>query len=99
MELRQLAYLIAVVEEGTFTAAAERVRVAQPGVSAQVRQLERELGQQLLERTPHGVRLTEAGDAVLPYARAALRAVADMRHAVAELTGLLRGRLRVGVVG
>lgn len=98
MELRQLEYLVAVVEEGTFTQAAARVHVAQPGVSAQVRQLERELGQPLLERSPRGVRLTEVGAVVLPYARAALQAVAGARHAVEELTGLLRGHVTIGTV-
>ncbi|WP_083661856.1 LysR family transcriptional regulator [Actinophytocola xanthii] len=98
MELRQLEYFVAVVDEGGFTRAAEKVRVAQPGVSAQVRRLERELGQPLLERTSRRVRLTEAGAAVLPHARAALAAVAAARDAVDELTGLLRGHVAVGTV-
>jgi DNA-binding transcriptional LysR family regulator len=98
MELRQLAYFVAVAEEGTFTAAAARVHVAQPGVSAQIRQLERELGQELFDRTGRTVRLTEVGEAVLPYARAALEAVDGARHTVEELTGLLRGHVSVGMV-
>ena len=98
MELRQLEYFVAVAEEGSFTRAAERVRVAQPGVSAQIRRLERELGAELLDRSGRTVRLTEAGEAVLPYARAALAAVAGARLAVEELTGLLRGRVAVGTV-
>jgi DNA-binding transcriptional LysR family regulator len=98
MELRQLEYFVAVAEEGSFTRAAERVHVAQPGVSAQIRRLERELGAELLDRSGRTVRLTEAGEAVLPYARAALAAVAGARLAVEELTGLLRGRVAVGTV-
>ncbi|GAA3387677.1 LysR family transcriptional regulator [Cryptosporangium minutisporangium] len=98
MELRQLAYFLAVVETGSFTKAAAQVRVAQPGVSAQIRQLERELGQPLLDRSGRVVRLTEVGAAVLPYARAALAAVDAARHAVDELTGLLRGRVAVGMI-
>jgi Transcriptional regulator len=98
MELRQLEYFVAVAEEGGFTRAAERVHVAQPGVSAQIRRLERELGVELLDRTGRSVRLTEAGAAVLPYARAALAAVAGARLAADELTGLLRGRVAVGTV-
>ncbi|PRX45931.1 DNA-binding transcriptional LysR family regulator [Prauserella shujinwangii] len=98
MELRQLRYLVAVVDEGGFTRAAEKLHVAQPGVSAQIRQLERELGQPLLDRSARGVRLTEVGLAVLPYARAALEAVEGARFAVDELTGLLRGRVSVGTV-
>lgn len=98
MELRQLAYFVAVAEERNFTRAAEKARVAQPGVSAQIRKLERELGQELLDRSGREVRLTEAGEAVLPYARAALAAVEGARLAVDELTGLLRGHVAVGTV-
>ncbi|MFG1925515.1 LysR family transcriptional regulator [Cryptosporangium sp. NPDC048952] len=98
MELRQLAYFLAVADTGSFTKAAERVRVAQPGVSAQVRQLERELGHPLLDRSGRAVRLTEVGTAVVPYARAALAAVDAARQAVDELTGLLRGRVAIGMI-
>ncbi len=98
MELRQLEYFVAVAEEANFTRAAARVHVAQPGVSAQIRRLERELGQQLFDRSGRTVRLTEVGAAVLPYARAALGAVEGVRLAVDELTGLVRGRVAVGMV-
>lgn len=97
MELRHLRYLVAVAEHGTVTAAASALHVAQPGVSAQLRQLERELGEPLLERGPRAVVPTEAGRAVLPHARAALAAVEGMRDAVAGLRGLLRGRVAVGM--
>jgi DNA-binding transcriptional LysR family regulator len=99
MELHQLRYLVAVAELASFTRAAERLHVAQPGVSAQVRLLERELGQPLLDRSGRTVRLTAVGEAVLPHARAALAAVAGVRLAVDELTGLVRGRVAVGTVG
>jgi DNA-binding transcriptional LysR family regulator len=98
MELHQLEYLVAVAEEGSFTRAAQRVHVAQPGVSAQIGRLERELGQQLFDRAGRTVRLTEVGAAVLPYARAALGAVGGARLAVDELTGLLHGRVGIGMV-
>jgi DNA-binding transcriptional LysR family regulator len=98
MELRQLEYFVAVAEEASFTRAAERVHVAQPGVSAQIRRLEREFGQELLDRSGRTVRLTEVGAAVLPYARAALRAVDGTRLAVDELASLVRGRVSVGMV-
>jgi DNA-binding transcriptional LysR family regulator len=98
MELRHLAYFVAVAEEASFTRAAARVSVAQPGVSAQIRQLEQELGQPLFDRSGRTVTLTEAGAAVLPYARAALDAVEGARRVVDELSGLLRGRVAVGMV-
>ena len=98
MELRQLEYFVAVAEEASFTRAASRVHVAQPGVSAQVRRLESELGQQLLDRSGRSVRLTEVGSAVLPFARAALDAVANARLAVDDLAGLVRGQVTVGMV-
>ncbi|ORV30487.1 LysR family transcriptional regulator [Mycolicibacterium conceptionense] len=98
MELRQLEYFVAVAEEANFTRAAERVHVAQPAVSAQIRHLERELGQQLFDRSRRAVRLTAAGEAVLPHARAALAATAAVRIAVEELGELVRGSVVVGTV-
>ncbi|QKG24293.1 LysR family transcriptional regulator [Actinomadura verrucosospora] len=98
MELRQLEYFVAVTEEASFTKAAAKLHVAQPGVSAQIRQLERELGQPLLDRSGRTVRLTEVGAAVLPYARAALAAVEGARLSVDELTGLLRGHVTIGTI-
>ncbi|NKZ11948.1 LysR family transcriptional regulator [Mycolicibacterium septicum DSM 44393] len=98
MELRQLEYFVAVAEEANFTRAAERVHVAQPAVSAQIRHLERELGQQLFDRSRRAVRLTAAGEAVLPHARAALAAVTAARTAVEELGELVRGSVVVGTV-
>ncbi|WP_031079693.1 LysR family transcriptional regulator [Streptomyces sp. NRRL S-118] len=98
MELRQLRYFVTVVEEGGFTRAAARLHLAQPGLSAQIRQLEKELGQPLLDRSNRSVTPTEVGRAVLPYARAALAAAEAVRQTVDEHTGLLRGRVILGLV-
>ncbi|APE24802.1 MULTISPECIES: LysR family transcriptional regulator [Streptomyces] len=98
MELRQLRYFVCVVEEGGFTRAAARLHLAQPGLSAQIRQLEKELGQPLLDRSGRSVTPTEVGEAVLPYARAALAAVESVRQTVDAYTGLLRGRVTLGLV-
>ncbi|MFJ3160264.1 LysR family transcriptional regulator [Streptomyces kanasensis] len=98
MELRQLEYFLAVVEERSFTRAAARLHVAQPGVSTHIRRLEQELGQPLLDRSGPAVRPTQAGTTLLPYARSALSAVSGGRLALDELAGLVRGRLSVGVV-
>jgi DNA-binding transcriptional LysR family regulator len=98
MELRQLEYFVTVADERNFTRAAAKLHVSQPGVSAQIRQLEGELGHQLLDRSGRATALTEVGQAVLPFARAALGAVAGARLAVDELSGLLRGHVAVGMV-
>ncbi|MFE3939372.1 LysR family transcriptional regulator, partial [Streptomyces goshikiensis] len=98
MELRQLRYFVAVVEEGGFTRAAARLHLSQPGLSAQIGQLEKELGQPLLDRSNRSVTATEVGRAVLPYARAALAAADAVRQTVDEHTGLLRGRVTLGLV-
>ena len=66
MELRQLEYFIYVAEERSFTRAAAKAHVAQPGVSAQIQRLEREVGEALFDRTHRSVRLTDAGSALLP---------------------------------
>jgi DNA-binding transcriptional LysR family regulator len=99
MDLRQLSYFVAVADERQFTRAAERVSVAQPAVSAQIRRLERELGEPLFHRDRRAVTLTAAGDALLPHARAALSAAERGRDTIASLRGMLHGRLRIGVAG
>ncbi|MFC1408161.1 LysR family transcriptional regulator [Streptacidiphilus sp. N1-12] len=101
MELRQLEYFVAVAEEANFTRAAERVHISQSGVSAQIRQLEQELGAQLLDRAGRSGRtatLTQAGAAALGHARAALASADALQKAVDEVNGLVRGRLVVGMV-
>ncbi|PXX62480.1 DNA-binding transcriptional LysR family regulator [Nocardia tenerifensis] len=98
MELRQLRYFVTVVEEANFTRAAARLHLAQPGLSAQIRQLERELGQQLLDRGGRTVTPTEIGAAVLKHAKAALAATERITETVDEFAGLLRGHVRVGLI-
>jgi DNA-binding transcriptional LysR family regulator len=98
MELRQLEYVVAVAEERSFTRAAARELVAQPGVSAQIRRLEAELGQPLFDRAGGSVTLTEAGAAALPFARAAVADAAAVRNAIDELAGLVRGHVALGVM-
>ena len=98
MEVHQLRYFVAVVDEGSFTRAARREHVSQSGVSAQVKQLERELGQPLFDRTDRTITLTDAGTATLPFAREALAALDGLRAAADEVSGLVRGGVRVGMV-
>ncbi|MEU8245214.1 LysR substrate-binding domain-containing protein [Nonomuraea sp. NPDC048916] len=98
MELRQLEYFVAVAEEQSFTRAAERVHISQSGVSAQIRQLERELGAELFDRSARAVTLTVAGKAAFRHARAALAAAGAVGQAVGEVIDLIRGRLTIGMV-
>ncbi|MCA0156185.1 LysR family transcriptional regulator [Tsukamurella sp. M9C] len=98
MELHQLRYLVAVADRGSFTAAADALHVAQSGVSAQVAKLERELGHRLLERGARTVGLTSEGAELLPHARAVLAAVDAVRTVADELTGVVRGHVRLGTV-
>lgn len=98
MELHQLRYFLAVVDEGTFTAAADAVRISQSGVSTQIQKLERELGVALLDRSARQVTLTPAGVRLVPYARSAVAAVDAVTGAANDLRGLVVGSLRVGTV-
>ena len=88
MELRHLRYFVAVAEEGSFLRAAGRLRVAQPALSKQIRDLEREVGVTLFHRLPRGTRLTPAGEAFLVEARGTLtaagRAVTSARGAAKD---------------
>lgn len=96
MELRQLSYFVAAAEECHFTRAAKRLHIAQSGLSAAVRSLERELGAALFVRNTRQVRLTAAGVALLAEARRTLAASAACVDAVAAVQGLLRGSLAIG---
>ncbi|MFG2848113.1 LysR family transcriptional regulator [Kitasatospora sp. NPDC048296] len=98
MELRYLEYFLVVAEELNFTRAARRLHVAQSGVSAGIRILERELDAPLFERSSKHVSLTDAGAALLPEARAALAAVQSARDAVDQVRGGLRGTVAVGTM-
>lgn len=98
MELRQLEYFVAVAEEANFTRAAERVRISQSGISAQIRQLERDFGAELIDRSGRTATLTAAGEAALEHARAALASVNAARQAVDGVLSLVRGRLAIGMV-
>ena len=96
MELRHLRYFVAIAEEGSFTRAAERLWVAQPGLSTQIRRLEAELGIQLFARHTRGVDLTEAGEVFLDRARTALQAAEAARCTGHDLEAGLVGSIRLG---
>lgn len=96
VELRQLEHFVAVAQECHFTRAAKRLHIAQSGLSASIRSLERELGAPLFLRSTRQVQLTPAGQALLGEALRALSASNAAKDAVAAVQGLLRGRLSIG---
>src|SRR4051794_16836828 len=96
MELRHLRYFVAVAEELHFRRAAERLHVAQPAVSEQIRKLEAELGVTLLNRTHRSVSLTEPGAAMLVEARRVLRQAEVAERVAKETARQAAGRLRMG---
>lgn len=99
MELRHLETLLAIAEEGSFTAAADVLATVQSNVSEQVRQLETELGSQLLVRGRRGAEATESGEVVLERARRIRRELEAMRTDLAMLQGLEVGASSFGIVG
>jgi LysR family hydrogen peroxide-inducible transcriptional activator len=96
MDLRQLAALVAVADEGTFSAAADALHTVQSNVSTHVRRLERELGVQLVDRA--GNRLTEEGDVVVARARRVQEELEAMVADVAALRQDVTGRARLGII-
>lgn len=96
MELRHLRYFVAVAGELNFTRAAAKLRLAQPALSRQVQALEEELQTSLFERTRSGVRLTRAGRAFFPRARAILSAADDAANEARTASGVISGRVAIG---
>jgi DNA-binding transcriptional LysR family regulator len=94
VELRHLRYFVAVADAGTFTHAAQRVYVAQPTLSQQIRRLEEMVGTPLLQRCREGVRLTEAGTVLLEESRTLLSALDRGLSRTRQVAGLERPRLR-----
>lgn len=96
--MRQMEYLLVVAEEGSFTRAAELLRVSQPGLSQQIRALERAAGGELIERTTGTVRLTPAGRAYAEHARISLKAAEDAKRAAREVLNGEAGELVIATV-
>jgi LysR family hydrogen peroxide-inducible transcriptional activator len=98
MEVHQLRYVCAIADTGNFSRAAERCKVAQPSLSQQVQKLEDDLGVKLFDRLGRSIRLTEAGRAFIPRARAILEQMDAARTSAADKNADLRGSVTVGVI-
>ena len=98
IELRHLRYFLAVADAAHFTRAAAKLHVTQPILSHQIRQLEDQLNLQLFDRVGRRVKLTAAGETLLPHARKVLSELDQAQAALGELHGLKQGLLRVGIV-
>jgi LysR family nitrogen assimilation transcriptional regulator len=97
MEFRQLRYFVSIVDHGSLSRAAVVLHVAQPALTQQLRQLEQELGAQLLHRSAQGVSATDAGKLFYQHALAILKQVADARSAVAQSTERPSGSVTLGL--
>jgi LysR family nitrogen assimilation transcriptional regulator len=97
MELRQLRYYVAIVDHGSLSRAALVLHVAQPALTQQLRQLEEDLGAQLLHRSAQGVLCTDAGKVFYEHAQAILKQVADARAAVTQSTTRPSGGVILGL--
>lgn len=98
MNLRQLEYLVALADEGSFGRAAARCNASQPAVSVAIAKLETELGVELVRRETRGAALTSPGESLLRWAREALASVDGLAVEATRFTGALNGRLTLGVI-
>ncbi len=97
MELKQLAYFVAIAEAGTFSRAAQRLSVGQPVLSRQIKALEDELGTRLYQRTGRGILLSEAGKLLEQHARGVLETAAGAKSAIHALSSTPSGRVVMGM--
>ena len=96
MDFGQLEAFLQVCQHRSFSRAAEALQLTQPSITARIQTLERELGEELFERSGRGVRLTDAGNVLLPYVERVLQTIREGRDAVDEVRNVQLGSLRVG---
>jgi LysR family transcriptional regulator, benzoate and cis,cis-muconate-responsive activator of ben and cat genes len=99
MDIRQLRYFLALSEELSFTKAAARLHVSQPPVSYQIASLESELGTALFIRTSRSVKLTDAGRALIPHARAVSHRLDDAKRQISRIGQGIEGKVSIGLSG
>ncbi len=97
MDIKQLRYFIAIAEEGSLSAASQRLRVAQPSLSQHVIKIEQELGVTLINRSPRGVALTSSGEILLHHAREICQSMSACQESVRQSGGVLEGSVAFGL--
>ena len=98
MDIRHYRSFIALAEEGSFTSAARKLHIVQSGLSVTIREMEEELGVKLVQRTTRRMSLTDAGELFLDYARPAVTMLKDGAEAVRSQSGIVRGRISLGIL-
>lgn len=93
MDISALQAFLAVAESGSFSRAAEKIYLTQPAISKRIAALEKQIGARLFDRIGRGIRLTEAGEALLIRARAVLKELEDVKRGIANLSGTIAGEL------
>jgi DNA-binding transcriptional LysR family regulator len=96
LDFRQLEAFVQVAAHQSFSRAAEALQLTQPSITARIQALERELGEEMFERSGRGVRLTDAGAIFLPHAERMLQMLREAKEGVEEVRGVGAGRLRLG---
>lgn len=98
MDVGQIEAFVQVSTQRSFSRAAEAIQLTQPSITARIQSLERDLGEELFERSGRGLRLTDAGRVFLPYAERILQTIQEARDSVAEVRGVQSGSLQIGAV-
>jgi DNA-binding transcriptional LysR family regulator len=98
VDIRHLRHFLAVSEEGSYTAAGHRLRLTQSALSISIRNLERELGSPLFQRVSEGVRMTSAGEALLPSARDIVQRLDAVVDEARAAQGVVAGTLNLGIM-
>lgn len=97
MDIRQLKYLVEIAEKGSVSKASESLYISQSGLNQQLVRIEKELGAQVFERTTHSLTITEAGEAVLAYAREAIKKEEQMRAVVSDIIDGTTGEISINL--
>ena len=98
MDFNLIRSFVTLAREGNLTRTAQRLHLTQPALSLQLKKLHEQLGLVLFERTPRGMRLTRAGEQLLPAAQRALEASTELVSLAAGISGQIGGRLRIGTI-